>query len=154
MPALPEPPLSCDSPVHVFGDPATYPYSADRRNTPPALPLVEYPAAYQDFACRCGIERMVFTQPSTYGRDNACPLDAIRMCKGRARGMVDMDENAPDAELVHLAGAGIVGVRIKLGLSKRPREVGLMENIWLVSAGSTRAARNSAGNPTSCCQAG
>ena len=119
--------LSCDCHLHVFGDPATYPYAADKRNTPPAMPLAEYMAGYNDFARRCGIERMVFTQPSTYGRDNTCMLDAIRMCGGNARGIVDIDENAPGAELERLTQAGVVGIRFNLGPPNRPREAGLME---------------------------
>jgi len=120
-------PLSCDCHLHVFGDPATYPYAADKRNTPPAVPLAEYMAGYDDFARRCGIGRMVFTQPSTYGRDNACMLDAIKMCGGNARGIVDIDENASDAELARLQSAGVVGIRFNLGPPNRPREAGLME---------------------------
>jgi 2-pyrone-4,6-dicarboxylate lactonase len=121
------PPLSCDCHLHVFGDPATYPYASDKRNTPPAMPLAEYMAGYNDFARRCGIERMVFTQPSTYGRDNTCMLDAIKMCGGNARGIVDIDENASDSELARLSQAGVVGIRFNLGPPNRPRETGLME---------------------------
>jgi predicted TIM-barrel fold metal-dependent hydrolase len=121
------PPLSCDCHLHVFGDPVTYPYSADRRNSPPAMPLAEYMAGYQDFARRCGIERMVFTQPSTYGRDNTCMIDAIKMIGDNARGIVDIDENVPDAELARLNSAGVVGIRVNLGPPNRPREAGLME---------------------------
>ena len=106
VPAIKGLPLTCDTHLHVFGDPATYPYSADKRNSPPAVPLADYMAGYRDVAHRCGIERMVFTQPSTYGRDNTCLLDAIELCNGNARGIVDIDENAPDAELARLkAGA-------------------------------------------------
>ena len=121
------PPLSCDSHMHVFGDPQTYPYSAEKRNVPPALPLAEFMAGYQDLARRCGVERMVFTQPSTYGRDNRCLLDAIQLCGGKARGIVDIDEHAPDAELARLNSAGVVGIRFNLGPPNRPRETGLME---------------------------
>jgi 2-pyrone-4,6-dicarboxylate lactonase len=127
MPAIKGPPLTCDCHLHVFGDPATYPYAADRRNSPPALPLADYMAGYRDFAQRCGIERMVFTQPSTYGRDNTCMLDAIKLCGGNARGIVDIDENASDAELARLSSAGVVGIRFNLGPPNRPREAGLME---------------------------
>ena len=121
------PPRSCDCHLHVFGDPQTYPYSANRRNSPPAVPLAEYLAGYQNFARRCGIERMVFTQPSTYGRDNTCLLDAIKLCGDNARGIVDIDENAPDAELARLNSAGVVGIRFNLGPPNRPREAGLIE---------------------------
>jgi predicted TIM-barrel fold metal-dependent hydrolase len=126
-PYIKGPPLTCDCHLHVFGDVKTYPYSADKRNTPPALPLTDYLAGYRDFAGRCGIERMVFTQPSTYGRDNTCLLDALRLCGGNARGIVDIDENAPDAELARLNAAGVVGIRFNLGPPNRPRESGLLE---------------------------
>ena len=126
-PVVKGPPLSCDCHMHVFGDPVTYPYSADKRNVPPALPLAEFMAGYREWAGRCGIERMVFTQPSTYGRDNTCLLDAIKLCGGNARGIVDIDENAPDAELARLNAAGVVGIRFNLGPPNRPREAGLME---------------------------
>jgi 2-pyrone-4,6-dicarboxylate lactonase len=126
-PAVKSPPLGCDCHLHVFGDPQTYPYAADRRNVPPAMPLTDFMAGYRRFADACGIERMVFTQPSTYGRDNTCLLDAIKSCNGAARGIVDIDENAPDAELARLAAAGVVGIRFNLGPPNRPRESGLME---------------------------
>ncbi len=126
-PEVKGPSLSCDCHLHVFGDPVTYPYSAERRNSPPAIPLAEYMAGYLDFARRCGIERMVFTQPSTYGRDNTCMLDAIKLCGGNARGIVDIDENASDAELARLNNAGVAGIRFNLGPPNRPREAGLME---------------------------
>lgn len=127
LPAVKGPQHTCDCHLHVFGDPDTYPYAADRRNSPPAMPVAEYLADYADFARRCGIERMVFTQPSTYGRDNRCLLDAISLCNGNARGIVDIDENAPDAQLQRLSEAGVVGVRFNLGPPNRPRERGLME---------------------------
>jgi 2-pyrone-4,6-dicarboxylate lactonase len=121
------PPLSCDCHLHVFGDPLRYPYSAARRNSPPAVPLAEYMAGYLDLARRCGIERMVFTQPSTYGRDNSCMLDAIQIVGKNSRGIVDIDENVADAELARLNSAGVCGVRINLGPPNRPREAGLLE---------------------------
>lgn len=44
-----------------------------------------------------------------------------------ARGIVDIDENAPDAERARLNSAGAVGIRFNLGPPNRPRESGLME---------------------------
>ena len=54
-------------------------------------------------------------------------LDAIKLCGGNARGIVDIDENAPDAELARLNNAGVVGIRFNLGPPNRPREAGLRE---------------------------
>ena len=72
--AFKAPALSCDSHFHVFGKAEQYPYSADLRYKPPLAPLEDYLA----LAGHLGIERYVFVQPSAYGRDNACMLDAMR----------------------------------------------------------------------------
>jgi len=54
-------------------------------------------------------------QPSAYARDNACMLDAMReMNPAVCRGIVDIDENAPDAELARLNALGVRGVRINV----------------------------------------
>lgn len=88
------PPGTCDCHMHVFGDPARYPYSAARRNSPPADPLDKFLADYRALASSLGIERMVFTQPSTYGTDNACMVDAMQALGSNVRGIVD---NRPGA---------------------------------------------------------
>ena len=67
-------PLSCDSHFHVFGPAELYPYGSDLRYKPPVAPLAEHQALTQ----LLGIERMVFVQPSAYGRNNDCMLDAMR----------------------------------------------------------------------------
>ena len=51
-----------------------YPYDAsDLRYKPPYEPL----EAYMKLARRLGFERFVFVQPSAYGLDNSCMLDAM-----------------------------------------------------------------------------
>src|SRR5688572_18856604 len=93
------PPLACDAHFHVFGPADRYPHGGVNerlRYTPPLAPLSDYLALAQHL----GIERFVFVQPSAYGRDNACMLDAMREVGiERCRGIVDVDENAPDALL-------------------------------------------------------
>ena len=79
-------------------------------------------------ARRLGIERYVFVQPSAYGRDNACLLDALRVVGTRCRGIVDVDENAPDAELERLHAAGVRGVRVNVNPVK-PSEPGLSKTM-------------------------
>ena len=111
------PSLSCDSHFHVFGPADRYPYGADLRYAPPHAPLSEFLA----LAGRLGFERFVFVQPSAYGRDNACMLDAMReVGLDAARGIVDIDENAPDAELERLNAAGVRGVRVNVNPIKPP----------------------------------
>ncbi len=115
-PEFKAPPLSCDSHFHVFGPAERYPYSADLRYRPPLAPLDDYLAL-----SRClGIERHVFVQPSAYGRDNTCMLDALRAVGAPCRGIVDVDEKIPDAELERLHAAGVRGVRVNVNPIKLP----------------------------------
>ena len=107
---------SCDAHFHVFGPPERYPYCADLRYRPPHAPLEDFLALSR----RMGFERYVFVQPSAYGRDNACMLDAMRVMGDRCRGIVDVDENAPDAELARLNAAGVRGVRVNVNPIKPP----------------------------------
>ena len=107
-PAFKAPPQSCDAHFHVFGPAERYPYGADLRYKPPVAPLEDY----LELARHLGIERYVFVQPSAYGRDNACLLDALRAVGEKSRGIVDIDENIPDAELERLNRLGVRGVRV------------------------------------------
>ena len=109
-------PLSCDCHFHVFGPAERYPYGAELRYAPPLAPLREY----RGLASRLGIERMVFVQPSAYGRDNSCLLDAMREVGAPCRGIVDIDESISDAELAVMRGVGVCGVRINVSPVKPP----------------------------------
>ena len=110
------PSFSCDSHFHVFGPAERYPYGTDIRYKPPLAPLEDYLQL-----ARClGIERAVFVQPSAYGRDNTCMLDAMRAVGAKCRGIVDIDENAPDAEFERLNRAGVRGVRVNVNPIKPP----------------------------------
>ena len=105
------PPLSCDAHFHVFGAAERYPYGTDLRYAPPLAPLSDY----LQLANKFGIERYVFVQPSAYGRDNRAMLDAMgEIDPARRRGIVDIDENVPDAELARLNALGVRGVRINV----------------------------------------
>ena len=115
-PAFRAPPLSCDAHFHVFGPAERYPYGTDIRYQPPLAPLEDY----LKLARILGIERTVFVQPSAYGRDNACLLDAMREVGAQCRGIVDIDERAPDAELVRMNAAGVRGVRVNVNPIKLP----------------------------------
>ena len=110
-PAFAAPPLACDSHFHVFGPAERYAYGRDLRYAPPVAPLADYLA----LARKLGIERYVFVQPSAYGRDNDCMLDAMReVGPQRCRGIVDVDENIPDTDLARLHAAGVRGVRVNV----------------------------------------
>jgi 2-pyrone-4,6-dicarboxylate lactonase len=120
-PAFRAPPLACDAHFHIFGPADRYPYGigmAEKlRYAPPLAPLSDYLV----LADLLGIERFVFVQPSAYGRDNACMLDAMReIGVERCRGIVDVDENAPDALLSEMNALGVRGVRINVSPVKPP----------------------------------
>jgi 2-pyrone-4,6-dicarboxylate lactonase len=120
-PAFRAPPLACDAHFHVFGPAERYPYgrgtAENLRYAPPLAPLSEL----LEIAALLGFERFVFVQPSAYGRDNACMLDAMREVGiARCRGIVDIDENAPDALLAEMDGRGVRGVRINVSPVKPP----------------------------------
>lgn len=109
------PRLACDSHFHVFGPAEHYPYGTDLRYKPPLAPLEDYLV----LARRFGFERFVFVQPSAYGRDNTCMLDAMRNVPG-CRGIVDVHEDAPDVELEALNAAGVCGIRVNVPPVKLP----------------------------------
>jgi 2-pyrone-4,6-dicarboxylate lactonase len=118
--------LVCDSHFHVFCAPERYPYAADLRYRPPHAPLSDYLREAE----RLGIERYVFVQPSAYGRDNACMLDAMReVGPERCRGIVDIDENAAEATLERLNAAGVRGVRVNVNPIK-PLQAGFSKTLF------------------------
>lgn len=111
-PDFKSPPLGCDAHFHVFGPAERYAYNhSDLRYAPPLAPLADFLAQSKEL----GLERFVFVQPSAYGRDNRCMLDAMReVGMQNCRGIVDIDENTPDAELSRLNAFGVRGVRINV----------------------------------------
>lgn len=67
---------------------------------------------YRDFRDLLGLSRSVVIQPSVYGTDNACTIDAIRQL-GEARGIAVIAGDEARADLEALKRAGIVGVRLQ-----------------------------------------
>jgi len=127
-PLFTAPPQSCDAHFHIFGPADRYPHGGVNeklRYAPPFAPL----EAYLEEARRLGFSRFVFVQPSAYGRDNACMLDAMReVGLASCRGIVDVDENAPDALLAEMDKLGARGVRINVSPVK-PLEPGFSETM-------------------------
>jgi predicted TIM-barrel fold metal-dependent hydrolase len=124
-PAYAAPRYACDAHFHIFGPADKYPHvTTDLRYRPPHAPLVDYLAA----ARRLGFERFVFVQPSAYGLDNACMLDAMaEVDPATRRGIVHLDEtNARDADLARWHDLGVRGVRINISPIRKP-EAGLAD---------------------------
>jgi len=90
-----------------------FPASPNATYKPHAAPLS---AALENASC-LSLPNLVFVQPSTYGTDNACLLDALKK-RGpqRGRGVVVIDRNAPPSTEVmkEWHEVGVRGVRINV----------------------------------------
>jgi len=123
-PSFRAPTGACDAHFHVFGPAERYPYGPELRYAPPFAPLEDYMA----LARHLGLSRFVFVQPSAYGTDNRCMLDAMRQVgTARCRGIVDLDEVRTDrTTLAEWHGLGVRGIRVNISPVRKP-EAGLAE---------------------------
>jgi 2-pyrone-4,6-dicarboxylate lactonase len=121
-PAFAAPPSACDAHFHVFGPAEKYAYGTDIRYKPPYEPVERY----LKLAQRLGFKRYVFVQPSAYGFDNSCMLDAMRQLDPAIRrGIVDLDETTTsEKELSDLDALGVRGIRVNISPIRKP-ETGL-----------------------------
>ncbi|AEB83200.1 amidohydrolase family protein [Alicycliphilus denitrificans] len=101
---------ACDCHTHVFGPRADYPMVDARHYTPGPAPL----AALRAHLAGLGLERVVLVQPSVYGTDNRCMLDALARLDGAGRGIVVLEDGVDAAALRELHARGVRGVRINL----------------------------------------
>src|ERR1035437_5827843 len=69
----------CDAHFHVFGPASAYPVIPEVRYAAPLATFEDYTAHVRAL----DIARFVFVQPSAYGRDNSCMLDAMRRSEER-----------------------------------------------------------------------
>ena len=100
---------TCDGHVHVF-DPDRFAYSPHRRFTPATATAAQL-TQYLD---RVGLGRVVLVQPSVYGTDNRCLVDALTLLGPRAKGVAVISTTASSEELDSLSAAGVVGARLNL----------------------------------------
>lgn len=69
---------------------------------------------------RTGVGRVVLVQPTVYGLDNRCLLDAMAEMGAASRGVVMLDASVSDRELERLNALGVRGVRCNLLLTGGP----------------------------------
>ncbi len=105
---------ACDCHFHVFGDAARFPFAASRTYTPEPAPLAELLALHRALH----ITRGVIVQPSVYGTDNSCTLDALKRYGPQARGIAVLPGVVPSTTLDNMERAGIRGVRLNMGTAK------------------------------------
>jgi predicted TIM-barrel fold metal-dependent hydrolase len=104
---------ACDCHTHVFGDPRRFPFATSRTYTPEQASVAEMRALHRALHTA----RVVIVNPSVYGADNACTLDAIKQLGPAARGIAVIDEKTPESALDEMDRAGIRGIRINLETS-------------------------------------
>jgi predicted TIM-barrel fold metal-dependent hydrolase len=115
-PAFSVPEGSCDVHMHAFGPLERY--------RPVARPHYTLPDGrlnyYQRLMDVLGLQRFVIVQPSFYGTDNACLIDSLQAAGPVARGVIMVEAEHPDDDLLRLDSLGVRAVR--LDLFKRAEE--------------------------------
>jgi len=102
------PPLWTDVHHHMYD--SRFPADLGATLRPPDATVSDYRLLQK----RIGIVRHVAVQPSTYGTDNSCLLDALQRFGPAARGIAVVNPKVTNAELKRLDTAGVRGVRINL----------------------------------------
>jgi predicted TIM-barrel fold metal-dependent hydrolase len=110
-PGISVPKGACDCHVHVFGPFGRFPLAAERAYTPGEATLSDL-RAHQ---AALGLDRVVLVQPSVYGSDNACLVDALERLEGQARGVAVLDADVNKATCGRLHEAGVRALRVNLG---------------------------------------
>ncbi|WP_336510410.1 amidohydrolase family protein [Agrobacterium tumefaciens] len=101
---------ACDCHVHVFGNEDTFPMWQGRSYTPPPAPVQSLVAHQRELR----FDRVVVVQPSIYGTDNRCTLDAVAKIGSSARAIAVVAADTPRHLLQELADSGVVGLRLNL----------------------------------------
>ena len=86
---------------------------------PTASGSVLFPTMYRALQDRLGLDRTVVVQPTTYGLDNQCQLDAMAELaahggKNSVRGVLVVHPDTPRNELERLHGLGVRGARFHM----------------------------------------
>lgn len=107
-PTLIAPPGACDTHMHVY-EPG-YGMAPTALQPPPDGRLEDYRLVQE----RLGLERVVIVQPTTYGDDNRCTLEAIAALGDSARGVAVVGTGAGDEVYENLTARGIRGIRFHM----------------------------------------
>jgi predicted TIM-barrel fold metal-dependent hydrolase len=94
----------------VFGNTERFPFAPVRVYTPEPASVVEMRALHRALHTA----RVILVQPSVYGADNRCTLDAMKQFGASSRGVAVIDEKTTEAALDDMQHAGIRGIRVNL----------------------------------------
>jgi D-galactarolactone isomerase len=107
-PKLKAPAGTCDTHMHFYN--SKFPSAPTALMTPPDALIEDYRKIQQQL----GMDRLVIVQPTTYGMDNSCQLEALAAFGDKARAVLVADRETPDGELDRLTKAGTVGIRFHM----------------------------------------
>ena len=107
-PKLKAPANACDCHMHFYN--SRYPVAASATLRPPDAWVGDYRLLQE----RIGTTRNVIVQPSTYGTDNRCTLDAMAQIGPTARAVAVVDTTVSDDELNRMHALGVRGIRFNL----------------------------------------
>lgn len=106
-PRLNAPADACDCHHHIYD--ARFPVSPHWHQGFPSGATVP---DYRLLQRRLGTTRSVVVQPSTYGVDNRCLVDALGQLGPASRGVAVVDTEVQDSELRALTSAGVCAIRV------------------------------------------
>lgn len=101
-----------DCHAHVIA-PSQFPYADGPGYKPRPDETGDFDAFRRALASH-GLSHALLVQPSCYGYDNACMLDAMARSHGRFKGIAVVAPQASDREMRSLKERGVVGVRLNL----------------------------------------
>ena len=107
-PRLTAPKGACDTHIHFYN--AKFPSAPTALITPPDAWVDDY----QSLQKRLNLDRVVIVQPTTYGTDNSCQLEAMKAFGENVRGVMVADTSTSDEELNRLTRLGVRGVRFHM----------------------------------------
>ncbi|MDF2780535.1 MAG: amidohydrolase family protein, partial [Geminicoccaceae bacterium] len=87
-PQLQAPAGACDCHMHFYGTPDQYSVAPSAAFLPPPATVADY----REVQARLGLERVVVVQPSAYGTDNRCTMNAVEEIGEGARAVVVIDQ--------------------------------------------------------------
>jgi D-galactarolactone isomerase len=100
---------ACDCHIHIY-DYTRFALMPTAPSTPPQSLWSDYQREQQAL----GLTRAVIVQPTGYGFDNRCTLDALEQAQGSARAIVAVPAEIAESELAALDQAGVRGVRFMM----------------------------------------
>jgi predicted TIM-barrel fold metal-dependent hydrolase len=115
------PPAAADCHIHVYD--SRFPVAPNAMLLPPDAHIDDYRVVQR----RLGTVRTVVVQPSTYGTDNRCMLQALGSLGADARGIASVDAAVSDEELGRLAAAGVRGIRFNLAQAAPAVSIDMLE---------------------------